>query len=93
MCITAIWDDAVRGVEARGDGKSGRLDDEKALHNCFIMEDIAAGAEQGFVLPVAGRDGAWIEENMGEFERRAEEGDESMRALIAEYKAGMGKGS
>ncbi|OAL45295.1 hypothetical protein IQ07DRAFT_520375, partial [Pyrenochaeta sp. DS3sAY3a] len=91
--ITALWDDVVRGVDARGDGRSGRLDDAKALHNCFIMEDIAAGAEQGFVLPVAGRDGAWIEENMGAFERRAGEGDESMRALIGEYESGLGRGS
>lgn len=64
----------------------GRLDDERALHNVFLMEDIVAGAEQGFVLPVAGKDGEWAERNMDAFEKRAGEGDESMEALVREYK-------
>lgn len=66
---------------------NGRLDDERALHNVFLMEDIVAGAEQGFMLPVAGQDAEWAKENMGEFERRAGDGDESMRVLVQEYKA------
>lgn len=65
----------------------GRLDDERALHNVFLMEDVAAGAEQGFVLPVAGRDAEWAKENMGEFEKRAGDGDESMGLLVREFKA------
>lgn len=56
------------------------------------MQDIAAGAEQGFILPIAGEDGKWIEENMAEFERRAKDGDESMRALAEEVKTGLGSG-
>ena len=84
-----IWDDAVQEGSG-GDGTSGRLDDAQALHNIFIMEDIAAGAEQGFVLPVAGQEGAWVEENMGAFEKRAREGDESMAALVEEVKRGLG---
>lgn len=69
-----------------------RLDEPRALHNVFIMEDIVAGMEQGFMLPRAGQDGLWVEENLAEIKRRAEEGDEAMRNLLLEYKGGLGKG-
>lgn len=65
----------------------GRLDDERALHSVFLFEDLAAGTEQGFVLPIAGKDGEWARENMGEFEKRAKDGDESMKTLVKEYKS------
>jgi hypothetical protein len=70
----------------------GRLDDPRALHNCFIMEDIAAGAEQGFILPTAGQDGKWLEDNMEAFRKRAAEGDESMQGLLEEVQNGVGTG-
>lgn len=70
----------------------GRLDDPRALHNVFILEDIAAGAEQGLLLPVAGKDPEWAEDNMVEFRRRADLGDKSMLALIREIKRGLGSG-
>ncbi|KAH4216322.1 hypothetical protein HBH69_168350 [Parastagonospora nodorum] len=70
---------------------SGRLDDIKALHNVFIFEDLAAGAEQGFVVPRAGGEGEWARENKGEFERREREGDEGMGRLVGELKAKMGE--
>ena len=71
----------------------GRLDDERALHNVFLMEDIAAGAEQGFLLPVAGEDAKWAEQHLAEFQRRARGGDISMRGLIKEVEDGFGKAS
>lgn len=92
-----IWADSVQagsqsqpqpqpqsGDRSRTKGE-GRLDDPLALHNVFLFEDIVAGAEQGFVLPQAGKDGEWAKENMGEFERRAGEGDESMQRLVEKY--------
>lgn len=98
--LARLWNEHARGVDSvlgRVGGTvgigyvprsgEGRLDDERALHNVFLMEDIVAGAEQGFALPLAGRDGEWASENMGEFERRAADGDESMKALVREYKA------
>jgi hypothetical protein len=95
--ITRIWNTHVRqesgvldklpGVGYTPKQGDGRLDDARALHNVFLMEDIAAGAEQGFALPLAGQDGSWIQENMAEFRRRAEDGDESMKALIGEMKS------
>jgi hypothetical protein len=48
------------------------------------MDDIVAGYEQGFMLPEAGEDGKWIRENMAEFERRAEDGDDVMRDMVEE---------
>ncbi|KAJ4983163.1 cis-3-chloroacrylic acid [Stagonosporopsis vannaccii] len=92
--IMAIWEESVRGNSPRqagekveaGPGGEGWLDDPLALHNVFLFEDLVAGAEQGFVLPQAGKDGEWARENMGEFERRAREGDKSMGRLVREYK-------
>jgi phenylpyruvate tautomerase PptA (4-oxalocrotonate tautomerase family) len=98
--ITAIWNEHVHhdfnvvervgqkvGLSYTPKRGNGRLDDERALHNVFLMEDIIAGAEQGFVLPTAGKDGEWARENMGEFERRAQDGDKSMKKMVQEYKA------
>jgi phenylpyruvate tautomerase PptA (4-oxalocrotonate tautomerase family) len=98
--LTSLWNEHARplnsvlgqvgekvGLGYKAKSGDGRLDDERALHNVFIMEDIVAGAEQGFALPVAGRDGEWASANMAEFERRAADGDESMRSLVREYKA------
>jgi hypothetical protein len=97
--LTRIWNahvrleggssvlDRIPGVGYTPKKGDGRLDDARALHGVFLMEDIAAGAEQGFALPVAGQDGTWVRENMAEFRRRAEDGDEGMRALIEEVKS------
>lgn len=95
--ITRIWNEAVRNVQDASSSRDGyvrkegdgRLDDERALHNVFLMEDIVAGSEQGFELPVAGKDGEWARENMAAFEKRATNGDEGMRRLVEEYKARM----
>lgn len=88
--IMSIWDKQVRSGH-QGGKQQGRLDDAVGLHNVFIMEDIAAGAEQGFLLPIAGQDGKWVEQNMAHFEQRAQDGDQSMKALIDEVNVGLGK--
>ena len=69
----------------------GRLDDERALHGVVVMEDIAAGAEQGFLVPVAGEDGGWAAEHLADFRKRADAGDESMQGLVMEVEQGFGK--
>lgn len=58
-----------------------------ALHNVFIFEDLAAGVEQGFLLPQAGQEEEWVKDNMEEFEKRAAEGDENVKRLMEEMKA------
>lgn len=92
-----IWDEEARPVQQGSKQQdaqvlaSGRLDDPRGLHNVFIMEDITAGAEQGFILPIAGQDGKWVEENLARFQQRAQDGDESMRTLIDEASVGFGR--
>ncbi len=56
------------------------------LDTVFVMGAIVAGFEQGLMVPEAGEDGRWMRENMGEFERRAGEGDEGMKSLVEEIK-------
>ena len=75
------------GTGCKRKKSDGRLDDVRALHNLFLMEDIVAGAEQGFVLPIAGSDEQWARKHMAEFEKRMEDGDESMGVLLREYKS------
>lgn len=38
--------------------------------------------EAGFPIPPAGEDTAWLKENMPEFKRLADEGDEEFKGLI-----------
>jgi hypothetical protein len=71
----------------------GRYDDWRALHSVFVMGDIVAEAEQGFILPPPGQWGEWVQSNMGPVEERAKAGDEVMQALVAEVKNGLGKGA
>lgn len=79
------WTDNISDdVNKKEDWQQGRLDDDEALHNIFVMEDIIAGAEQGFMLPVAGQDGNWLREHEEKFMKRAESGDESMKRLLGE---------
>ncbi|KAF2829498.1 hypothetical protein CC86DRAFT_465099 [Ophiobolus disseminans] len=94
--IMRIWDERAHTESSiwrnKDKGKDeGRLDDHRALHNVFIYEDVAAGAEQGFVLPVAGQEGEWVQENIEAFKKRAEMGDESVKQLLLEVGDGLGK--
>ena len=45
---------------------------------------MAAGLEQGFILPQAGQDVAWLRENWEAFNRKAEGGDEDMAEMVKE---------
>lgn len=51
-----------------------------------MFGDIVAGFENGFVIPEAGRDKAWIKEHYEEFQKLAEQGDEGMARLVEEVK-------
>lgn len=61
-------------------------DQKEKLDTIFIMGDIVAGFEQGFMLPEAGDDRKWIKENMEEFERRAQCGDVTMMEMVEEIR-------
>ncbi|KAF2136483.1 uncharacterized protein K452DRAFT_353898 [Aplosporella prunicola CBS 121167] len=57
----------------------------------FILGDIVAGNKWGFNMPEAGKDEEWAKENFGEFERRAENGDEEFKDLVGELRTrGLG---
>jgi hypothetical protein len=71
----------------------GKLDDRRALHGVYVVEDISAQAKQGFMLPPPDQWGEWVQSNMGCIEERAKAGDEVMQALVAEVKNGLSKGS
>jgi hypothetical protein len=87
-------DEQGRWSEAEAEAKAtGRLDDRRGFHHVLIMEDIAAGAEQGFLLLPAGQVGAWVQSNMGIIEGRARAGDKSMQALVQEVRNGLGNGT
>jgi hypothetical protein len=89
--IMNLWDAHINnapGATLNAEGSSeGRLDNPRALHNVFVFEALVAGSEQGFLIPMAGEDGKWGEENMKAFEDRAGRGDESMGRLVEEMKA------
>jgi len=71
-------------LKADGDSNSKSKSDEKQLRGIFILGSLIAGQENGFALPPAGGDGAWIKENRREFERLAGEGDEDMKEMLEE---------
>lgn len=78
--IMKLWAEHV----AQDDKSEGRLDDARGLHNVFVFEDLAAGAEQGFVLPKAGEEEGWVRENWEDFERRAKDGDGAVGMMMEE---------
>ena len=76
------WDDIV----GKGLPKVRRSDPDldTSLRSIIFMGDLTFGMELGFVVPPAGEDVEWMQENWGEFNRRAEEGDEDFRYLVEE---------
>ena len=58
--------------------------DQLELNTVFIFGDIVAGREAGMAIPPAGGDVLWLRENLGEFRRRAGEGDERFGELVGE---------
>lgn len=59
---------------------------EQELGAVFILGDIVAGSEAGFVFPPAGGDKKWLREHFEEFESRAKEGDEGFAGLVKEVR-------
>lgn len=52
------------------------------MDRVVLNGSIVAGMEAGFILPAAGGDRKWIEENWEAFKSRAEAGDEEMREVV-----------
>jgi len=71
--IAAAWKDAIH--DDSGDRKLGAI---------FIQGNILAGWEQGFMIPQAGDDQNWLKQHWAEFKKRADDGDEDMKGLVAD---------
>jgi len=55
---------------------------EKQLTSVFVQGIIAAGLEQGVMLPQVGHDQEWLKEQFGQFKKRADGGEEDMKELV-----------
>lgn len=64
----------------------GRPEPDTSLRSVIVIGGIIAGLEAGFVLPSAGGDVQWLEENWTEFNRRADAGDQEMVGMVKEIK-------
>ncbi|KAL9113838.1 MAG: hypothetical protein Q9227_001972 [Pyrenula ochraceoflavens] len=61
-------------------------DGDHYLHAVFVMGDLNAMYEEGFILPPAGQDRQWLKVHLKDFQKRAAEGDEEFQNLIQELK-------
>ncbi|KAL2866209.1 uncharacterized protein BJX67DRAFT_355976 [Aspergillus lucknowensis] len=59
---------------------------ETELNRVFVMGAIAAGVENGVLLPRAGGDVDWLRENLPRFEERARRGDRDFIDLVEEMR-------
>jgi len=55
---------------------------EKQLTSIFVQGIIAAGWEQGVMIPVVGHDREWMKERFADFKKRADAGEEEMKELV-----------
>ncbi|KAH7409355.1 hypothetical protein BKA64DRAFT_394764 [Cadophora sp. MPI-SDFR-AT-0126] len=79
--VEKVWDRVVgRGEEDAG---AGNL---KVLHAVFIVPGITA-REQGFAIPLAGEEAAWLRNSLGTFKKRADDGEENMKTLMMDLEA------
>lgn len=81
--IHAAWRSAVTPKHVGGvvtESDSTRYE----LRTIFILGSISGGFEAGFLIPEAGGDAQWLEDNMDAFKKRAESGDEDFIQLVNE---------
>ncbi|KAL2848857.1 hypothetical protein BJY01DRAFT_246233 [Aspergillus pseudoustus] len=83
----ADFDDLAQQVQGTWD-RIVNPDDikDKQLNRVLVMSAIAAGVESGIVLPRAGMDVGWLEENRPKFEELAAGGDDDFVGLVEELK-------
>ena len=71
---------------ANGTDANGSVSQDTSLRSVIVVGGIIAGLEAGFVLPPAGGDVQWLEENWATFNEKAEGGDEDFKGLVEEVK-------
>lgn len=65
---------------------AGDASGDFTLRATFINASIVAGKERNFLRPEAGEDRQWLVDNMDEFQRLADDGDEEFKYLVKEVK-------
>jgi Putative oxalocrotonate tautomerase enzyme len=55
---------------------------EKQLTSIFVQGIIAAGWEQGVMIPESGHDRDWLKEQFTNFKKKADSGEEEMKELV-----------
>jgi hypothetical protein len=55
---------------------------EKQLTSIFVQGIIAAGWEQGVMIPETGHDQQWLKDRLADFKKRADNGEEEMKELV-----------
>ncbi|KAJ9623209.1 hypothetical protein H2203_006146 [Taxawa tesnikishii (nom. ined.)] len=81
--LAKAWDEIVPLPQVK---RSSEAPDTE-LRLVLFFGSIVAGYEAGFVIPQAGKDKEWLQENMSKFQERADAGDEDIKDLLAEVKA------
>ena len=81
--VEAAWYDICGAPLPRGKGKP-ELD--TSLRSVIIMGGITAGMEAGFLLPAAGGDVQWLQENWDAFNEKAAAGEEEWVNMVADVK-------
>lgn len=64
--------------------KGGKEQGDTSLRSVILTGGLVAGLEAGFVLPPAGGDVQWLQENWEAFNEKAKNGDEEMADLVKE---------
>ncbi|KAK4544440.1 hypothetical protein LTR36_004331 [Oleoguttula mirabilis] len=82
--IAAAWDDIV----GKGLPKVRRAapDPDTSLRSVILLGGLVGGLEAGFILPPAGGDVAWLQDNWEAFNRKADAGDEEFQEMVQEVK-------
>ena len=74
--IHAAWQSIVGSVDS----------EDRELRAIFVLGGVLSASEAGFLLPEAGGDAQWVRDNMDEFKKRAEAGDEDFAELLRDMK-------
>ena len=64
--------------------QKGKTKPDTTMRSVIVIGGLIAGMEAGFMLPQAGGDVQWLEDNWEEFNRKADAGDEEMKGMVKE---------
>ncbi|KAJ7620956.1 hypothetical protein FB45DRAFT_927981 [Roridomyces roridus] len=85
------WEALCRQIEAAWIASVGadviKSEPKATLAAVFVHGGLAAVYEQGFMAPVAGKDGEWLCKNFCAFEKLAEAGNPFFQDMVAEIRA------